>query len=505
MKRPDAFHKLIQFFAGLLLAGLIPHVAGARLDVPRAEASNKSIKISITTPIRFKDPMDLTFIEEWEIAGASHDTLVMNTELRNLRGVLADRWELSPTGEQIDIFLKPGLKFSDGSPLDSFSVEYSFKRLLLLDKDNSLAISRCLKPSPNFRAIHDRHGSILPRNPTRITFLLKGCGKSLLNEMVQPHYAIVSPKAVEGLKVKSASVVSGAFIPLYSEGMLRLYPNLNNWRFRTGKYRVPASAIEITSTKSPKGFVGIADATRVRESADIKEFVKSGYSESLSLPVMTWYLTIPAKRFNADEGHGEILKRLRAGLNPKAVPALSNNELEIATDTFFPKELNCSGGTLEPVKASTKPLPQLAFVRHRTGEDEKILPELVAQANALGYQTRIVDDLASVSTGEVPIVILRLFTGDDLSYVFSLIFDKFRSIPDPGGQFAKMRSELENSAPDQAREKLAKMCEKFAQHHYVPVAHRKVAFVYKDSRLARLFSRQTGNFNYLNLLDGGAE
>ena len=506
MKRLSFISIMRTLVASLVLASVFPHSVTARVEIPRNDLSAKAIKISITAPIRFKDPLDLSFIEEWEMSSASNDTLVANTELRNLRGVLADRWEMSATGDQMDIFLKPGLKFSDGSPLDAFSVEYSFKRLLLRDKESSLAISRCLAPAPGFSAITDRHPSIILRSPTRLTLLLKGCGKILLNEMVQPHYAIVSPKVVDRLKVKSASVVSGAFIPVYSEGLLRLYPNLNNWRFRSGRYRVPATHIEITSTKSPKGFIGIADATRLREAADIKEFVKSGYSDSLSLPVMTWYLTIPTKRFNADEGHVEILKRLRAGLNPKRVSALTNNELEIATDTFFPKEMNCGGGgATELPKTLSKPYPQLAFVRHRTGEDEKILPELVAQATALGFQTRIVDELASVSTGEVPIVISRLFVGDDLGYVFSLIFDKFKSIPDPGGQFVKLRSELENASPDKARSVLSKMCASFAGGNYVPVAHRKVAFVYKDARLSKLFSRQTGNFNYLNLIEGGME
>ena len=507
MKRPSFITLLRTLVVSLVLASVFPPAVTARVEIPRNDLAAKAIKISITAPIRFKDPLDLTFIEEWEMSSASHDTLVANTELRNLRGVLADRWEMSAGGDQMDIFLKPGLKFSDGSPLDAFSVEYSFKRLLLRDKESSLAITRCLAPAPGFSSITDRHPSIILRSPTRVTLLLKGCGKVLLNEMVQPHYAIVSPKVVDRLKVKSASVVSGAFIPVYSDGLLRLYPNLNNWRFRSGRYRVPATHIEITSTKSPKGFIGIADATRLREAADIREFVKSGYSDSLSLPVMTWYLTIPTKRFNADEGHVEILKVLRAGLSPKRVSALTNNDLEIATDTFFPKEMNCGSATAstELPKALPKPYPQLAFVRHRTGEDEKILPDLVAQAAALGFQTRIVDDLASVSTGEVPVVISRLFVGDDLGYVFSLIFDKFKSIPDPGGQFVKLRRELENAGPEKARAALTKMCASFAGANYVPVAHRKVAFVYKDARLSKLFSRQTGNFNYLNLIEGGME
>ncbi len=56
------------------------------------------------------------------------DTLVTRQADGKIAGLLADSWQVSPDAKTIDIKLKSGVKFHDGSPLDAAAVVFTFER-----------------------------------------------------------------------------------------------------------------------------------------------------------------------------------------------------------------------------------------------------------------------------------------------------------------------------------------------------------------------------------------
>src|SRR5215469_16659932 len=63
--------------------------------------------------------------------------------LDNNGQVIADQatWEISPDGKVYTFMLKPGLTFSDGTPVTAASYIYTWTRALTLDQDSSFALS----------------------------------------------------------------------------------------------------------------------------------------------------------------------------------------------------------------------------------------------------------------------------------------------------------------------------------------------------------------------------
>ena len=47
-----------------------------------------------------------------------YDTLVHRNIKGELLPGLAERWQIDPPGNKIELWIRPGVKFSDGSPLD---------------------------------------------------------------------------------------------------------------------------------------------------------------------------------------------------------------------------------------------------------------------------------------------------------------------------------------------------------------------------------------------------
>src|SRR5215469_7558419 len=63
--------------------------------------------------------------------------------LDNNSQAVADQatWEISPDGKVYTFMLKPGLTFSDGTPVTAASYIYTWTRALTLDQDSSFALS----------------------------------------------------------------------------------------------------------------------------------------------------------------------------------------------------------------------------------------------------------------------------------------------------------------------------------------------------------------------------
>jgi len=98
-------------------------------------------------------------------------------------GQLADSWTVSEDGKVWDFKLKPGNKFSDGSPLDAAAVKFSFDRMMKLAKGPSEAFPAGLK--------------VDVQDPMTVRFTLPEAFAPFLYTLANSGAAIVNPKVME--------------------------------------------------------------------------------------------------------------------------------------------------------------------------------------------------------------------------------------------------------------------------------------------------------------------
>ena len=98
-------------------------------------------------------------------------------------GQLADSWTVSEDGKVWDFKLKPGNKFSDGSPVDAAAVKFSFDRMMKLAKGPSEAFPAGLK--------------VDVQDPMTVRFTLPEAFAPFLYTLANSGAAIVNPKVME--------------------------------------------------------------------------------------------------------------------------------------------------------------------------------------------------------------------------------------------------------------------------------------------------------------------
>ena len=92
--------------------------------------------------------------------------LRFNRSTGKMEGQLAETWTLSPDGKTITFRLRPGLRFSDGSPLTSKDAVSSLQRVLLPSTGAPVAEEFLTPADVKVTAADDR--TLLVRLPQRI-------------------------------------------------------------------------------------------------------------------------------------------------------------------------------------------------------------------------------------------------------------------------------------------------------------------------------------------------
>ena len=124
----------ISFFSALVL-GLLVTVERAESQAfdPRAAKSRLCFPSHMKSFMRAKaaslDPNDIMTFMDNQIAMAVYGQLTTLDEYENVKPDLAKSWQVSADGRTIQFELRSGLKFSDGTSLESEDVVYSFHRL----------------------------------------------------------------------------------------------------------------------------------------------------------------------------------------------------------------------------------------------------------------------------------------------------------------------------------------------------------------------------------------
>ena len=196
-----------------------------------ASAFAKEILIGVPGAISHKDPLDLSYLEEWEVYAGVYETLLQYDSGGDYIGLLAERWKYDSEKKTFTFYLREDAKFSDGSPITSGDVAFSFNRLLYFDKDGSQILSRCLG-GKRPESVEARHRSIqTPMTHVLVLGPLK-CKEALLNELSNANYGVVPRKGLGAdFKVKPGSAASGLFSYRILNGEFILVPNTYNWRW----------------------------------------------------------------------------------------------------------------------------------------------------------------------------------------------------------------------------------------------------------------------------------
>ncbi|MEM2206610.1 MAG: ABC transporter substrate-binding protein [Sulfolobales archaeon] len=87
-----------------------------------------TVKVAIGIDLDTIDPHDITTTTVFNILRHCYETLVWFDEKGNLIPWLAERWEVSPDGKVYTFYIRKGVKFHDGTPLNATVVKANFDR-----------------------------------------------------------------------------------------------------------------------------------------------------------------------------------------------------------------------------------------------------------------------------------------------------------------------------------------------------------------------------------------
>lgn len=175
------------------------------------------------------------WIQQAYISRQVLDGLVTLADDGTVKPWLAQSWEVSPDGRTYTFALKPGVKFTDGTPLDAAAVAYNFGQFAHGDLNSTAKVSI----SPYFTSAE-------AVDPQHVAIHLSDPYPEFLRLITQGYFGIQSPTA---LKTRSAEencekpIGSGAFtVAEWKKGQqvtFKRNPNYTSWP-ATAKHQGPA-------------------------------------------------------------------------------------------------------------------------------------------------------------------------------------------------------------------------------------------------------------------------
>lgn len=146
------------------------------------------------------------WVQQWYLTRQFSDNLVSRTQDGKIVPWLATSWTISDDHKVYTFEIKPGVKFTDGTPLDAQAVADNINGWLSLDPDRRNAASNLY--------FGDQFNSAAATAPLTLRVELKQPYYPLLNVLAQSVHGILSPTQLKkGLKVNCENPVgSGPFI-----------------------------------------------------------------------------------------------------------------------------------------------------------------------------------------------------------------------------------------------------------------------------------------------------
>ena len=213
---PSQRHFVAPRVAGLALTCLIVVVAlvasGCAL-VP-AQAGSADARIGSSDVFTW-DPAQQSDAGTASVLAQVYEGLTTFDAQSNVQPALARAWDVSPDGQTITFQLRPGLTYSDGTPITAQDVVDSWLRLL--DPANQSALSSLLGDVQGATDYHagrvGKDGVGLRAQADRVIVSLRRPASYFLAVTASPSLAVVPPSTVGQISGDPPTVVSGAYVP----------------------------------------------------------------------------------------------------------------------------------------------------------------------------------------------------------------------------------------------------------------------------------------------------
>ena len=281
---------------GLMAGALSSALAQSQ---PRAGGT---LNVAFASDTKTLDPtFSINFSERQPLYLIYNTLLSLNPDF-TIAPELAEKWETSPDGRTLTLYLRKGVKFHDGTDLDAKAVKYNFDRRL----DEKIA-------SPQRGPLKDVIDSVDVIDSHTVALRLKGPSPNLLGMLAQREGFIVSPTAVEkyGKDIGTNPVGTGPFV--FKEWVpgnrLVVERNPNYWE--KGKPyldRVVFLDISNTAVSIQRLLTGEADYASALSPIDVKPIQNRAGIVLQASAVGRWY----ALQFQVDKPPFDNLKLRQA-------------------------------------------------------------------------------------------------------------------------------------------------------------------------------------------------
>jgi peptide/nickel transport system substrate-binding protein len=232
--------RLVAATAGTLLATL--SLAACGTGGTSAAGGGKPVRGGTITYAHVQEPPCIFggWIQQAYISRQVLDGLVTEDEDGSIKPWLATSWKTSPDGLTYTFALKPGVKFTDGTPVDAEAVAYNFEQFENSDLNGTAKVSM----DPYFESAE-------AVDPTHVAIHLNKPYPEFLRLITQGYFGIESEHALK-TRTKEQNcaqpIGSGAFtVAKWNKGqdvILKRNPDYTSWP-ATAKHEGPAYVDEV--------------------------------------------------------------------------------------------------------------------------------------------------------------------------------------------------------------------------------------------------------------------
>jgi hypothetical protein len=460
------------------------------------EAVSNVVRIAVPTSVGFRDPAELVMLHEWDVYRSIHDKLfVSEGVLGGFEPVLARKWSIDEETGVLSIFLKPELRFSDGTPITANDVKFSLYRKLKLTglKESTFASCLGIGQEELLNLTEEDFVQVKVETDLHLRISLANCGPGILEELSGTNYAVVKRDTVgQDLRLLPDSAVSGMHTFKIDGPRIRLKPNRNNWRFANS----PEHDYELIL--SPDFHGSEVDFEVVSRADKVVEYRKRGLIEKKGILTATIFLSSSG---NLDEYR--ILEKFVSQIDRAALEDSLGNDLYQYAKDFFPVGYGCENNEENGASEGKTPIPENInfIIKYRKGSQ---LYDGIAQGLLKSIPPGLAERTTFYSTDEHfekrdADVVLYL-GGQHLSKrpseVIRLAVQTFKTIPDPERKIETLLVNLSKANSESEGDALNRLCAQFRRYHHIPLLHaRQIAFASHEKYL-EMFSEVLGNVHY---------
>ena len=257
------------------------------------------------------------------------ENLVYHAADGSFQPMLAESWELAADGKSVTFKIRPGVKFSDDTPLDAEAVKFNLDRVMDPQVD-----ARARQFTGDFEST-----DVIDEMTVRLN--LKQPSGPILAILAEEAGSIVSPTAVKerGEDFARNPVGTGPFvIKSWSSGVVEAERFDGYWGEKALLDQITVRVINNTAVKiveAKAGSVQLADAIQVKDFAEVEG------DENLALLDMplaiTAYMVFNNQRSPFKE-NAELRKALALSLNREAIKKAVSGDLGGVLTAFEPPQ-----------------------------------------------------------------------------------------------------------------------------------------------------------------------